>query len=371
MVQEATQEPPAGPALGPIAGILHEVLPGIEFEAAQTPIDVAVTIGRDDFRQVMDALAHDERLAFDYLRCLSGVDWITELETVYHFYSFRHGHSLAVKVRCPYEDAHVPTVSHIWQTANWHERETHELYGIVFDGHPDLRPLLTEEGLGYYIMRKSHPLADIEEWQEDYLEAIEQAKQQMAAATGQAPVVDEKAAKIAIAQKKAEVIKKTRDEARAKGLSTEDEKAAVQAALAKFEEEQAAAQTQASAVIDKPVDPRAAKIQQAQAKAAVITKARNEARAKGMSPEDERQYVAEALKKFSEEQEAPAPAPAPAAQPAPAAPMDRAAKIALAQKKAALITKTREEARAKGLSPEEERQVVAEALKKFSEEQGG
>ena len=54
----------------------------------------------------------------------------------------------------------------------------------MFDGHPDLRPLLTEEGLGYYIMRKSHPLADIEEWQEDYLKAIEEAKTQMAAATG-------------------------------------------------------------------------------------------------------------------------------------------------------------------------------------------
>ena len=81
-------------------------------------------------------------------------------------------------------DAHVPTVSHIWQTANWHERETREMYGIVFDGHPDLRPLLTEEGLGYYPLLKSHPLADIEDWQEDYLQAIEEAKTQMAAATG-------------------------------------------------------------------------------------------------------------------------------------------------------------------------------------------
>ena len=75
-----------------------------------------------------------------------------------------------MKVRCPYEDPHVPTVSHLWHAANWHERETHEMFGIVFDGHPDLRPLLTEEGLGYYVLRKSHPLADIEEWQEDYLD---------------------------------------------------------------------------------------------------------------------------------------------------------------------------------------------------------
>src|SRR5207245_1518889 len=254
-------------------------------------------------------------------------------------------------------DAHIPSVSHLWETANWHERETQELFGLVFDGHPDPRPLLTEEGLGYYIMRKSHPLADIEEWQEDYLKTIEEAKAQMAAATGVAAPVDEKALKIQMAQQKAAIMKKARDDARAKGLSPEDEKAAVQEAIKKFEEEQAAAPTAPA----KPVDERAAKIQLAQQKAALITKTRNEARARGVSPEEERQIVAEALKKFSEEQEQAAAAPqaapvqAPAAPVTPAAPMDRAAKIQLAQQKAALITKTRNEARARGVSPVEER----------------
>jgi hypothetical protein len=196
----------------------------------------------------------------------------------------------------------------------------------------------------------------------------------MAAATGVTAPVDEKALKIQMAQQKAAIMKKARDDARAKGLSPEDEKAAVQAAIKKFEEEFAAGQGGAPAAAPaKPVDERAAKIQLAQQKAALITKTRAEARAKGVSPEEERHIVAEALKKFSEEQEAAsapaAPAPA-AAAPAAPAPMDRAAKIKLAQQKAALITKTREEARAKGLSPEDERKVVAEALKKFSEEQG-
>ena len=340
-------------------------------------MDEVVTIRRDDFAQVMEAAKKDERLAFDYLRCLSGVDYLTELETVYHFYSFKHGHSLAIKVRCPNEDTHVPTVSHLWQTANWHERETQELYGIVFDGHSDMRPLLTEEGLGYYIMRKSHPLADIEEWQEDYLQTIEEAKAQMAAATGVAAPLDEKALKIQMAQQKAAVIKRVRDEARAKGLSPEDEKAVVQEAIKKYEEEHAAGAAAAAAgpaAPAKPVDERAAKIQLAQQKAALITKTREEARAKGLSPEDERQVVAEALKKFSEEQEqtTAATAAASSAAAAPAAPpQDRAAKVQLAQQKAALITKTREEARAKGLSTEEERKAVAEALKRFAEEQAG
>ena len=377
MVHEAASAAPAEPVEpGPVARLVQTVLPEVELKVGQSPMDEVVTIRRDDFVQVMEAAKKDERLAFDYLRCLSGVDYLTELETVYHFYSFKHGHSLAIKVRCPNEDTHVPTVSHLWQTANWHERETQELYGIVFDGHPDMRPLLTEEGLGYYIMRKSHPLADIEEWQEDYLQTIEEAKAQMATATGIAAPLDEKALKIQMAQQKAAVIKRVRDEARAKGLSPEDEKAVVQEAIKKYEEEHAAAQaaTAAPAAPAKPVDERAAKIQLAQQKAALITKTREEARAKGLSPEDERQVVAEALKKFSEEQEqatTATAAPAPAAATPAAPPQDRAAKIQLAQQKAALITKTREEARAKGLSTEEERQAVAEALKQFAEEQAG
>jgi NADH-quinone oxidoreductase subunit C len=369
MVHEAAPVAPPPPT-GPVFGLFQQALPGIQLEGAQTPIDTSIAIRRDDFTQVMETARHDERLAFDYLRCLSGVDWIDELEVVYHLWSFRNNHGVALKVRFPAKDAHVPTVSHIWHTANWHERETLEMYGITFDGHPDLRPLLTEEGLGYYPLLKSQPLADIEDWQEDYIQAIEDAKMQMAAATGVAPVLDEKALKVKMAQEKAAVMKKARDEARAKGLSPEDEKAAVQAATRKFEEEFMAAQAGAPAAPAPPADPRAAKIQQAQAKAAVITKARAEARSKGMSPEDERHFVAEALKSFSEQQAAPATAAAPAA-PAAQSPADaRAAKIKLAQAKAAVITKAREEARAKGMSPEEERHFVAEALKSFSEQQG-
>jgi hypothetical protein len=246
------------------------------------------------------------------------------------------------------------------------------MYGIIFDGHPDLRPLLLEEGLGYYPLLKSHPLADIEDWQEDYLQAIEDAKTQMAEATGVAPVLDEKALKIQMAQAKAAIMKKTRDEARAQGLSPEDEKAAVRAAIDKYEAEMAAGPPGgAAAAPAAPVDPRAARIQLAQAKAGVITKARDEARAKGMSAEDERAFVAEALKAFSEQQAA-APPPTAAAPAAVALTTAeaRAAKIQLAQAKAGVITKAREEARAKGMSPEDERAFVAEALKSFSEQQG-
>jgi NADH-quinone oxidoreductase subunit C len=356
MTQEAaTIAPPPEP--GPLVRLLQEVLPGVQFAVTATPIDECVTISRDDFAKVMETLKTHERLRFDYLRCLGGADYLTELETVYHLYSFEHGHKLAVKVRCPYEDAHVPTVSHLWTAANWHERETTEMYGIFFDGHPDLRPLLTEEGLGYYILRKSHPLADIEEWQEDYISAIEKAKRQVAEAAGEAaPPMS----KVEIAQAKAKVMKEARDKARAEGLSPEDEKAAVRAAIDKFEAELAAGGGGAAAAPKQELS----KVELAQLKAKVITKARNEARAQGMSTEDEKKFVAEALKKFSEEQEAAAAAPAPAA-----APKQQMSKVELAQAKAKVITKARNEARAQGMSTEDEKKFVAEALKKFSEEQ--
>jgi NADH-quinone oxidoreductase subunit C len=354
--QEAVQEAPP-PEPGPLARLLQELLPGVGFAIRETPLDETVTISRDDFSRVMETLKTHERLHFDFLRCVSGVDYLTELETVYHFYSFKHGHKLAVKVRCPYEDPHVPTVNHLWTAANWLERETHEMYGIVFDGHPDLRPLLTEEGLGYYPLRKSHPLADIEEWQEDYLAAIDEAKRQAASAGGEAPPP---MSKVEIAQAKAKLMKEARDKARADGLSPEDEKAAVRAAIDKFNADLESGQAGGGAAAPAPMS----KVELAQAKAKVITKARNEARAKGLSTEDEKAFVAEALKKFSAEQAA-------GAAPAAAAPKKEMSKVELAQAKAKVITKARNEARANGLSTEDEKKFVAEALKKFSAEQAG
>lgn len=300
MAQETAQATPEAPAPGPVTRILLEALPGLQYQSIQTPLDEAILIQRDDLLRVMETLRDNPRLGFDFLRCLSGVDYITEMEVAYHFYSFPQKHTLAVKVRCPYSDLHVPSVSHLWATANWHEREAKEMFGIVFDGHPDLRPLLTEEGLGYYILRKSHPLAEIEEWQEDYIRAVEEARVQMAPPGAAPEAAGEKESKVALAQKKAAIIKKVREDAQAQGLAPDAVKAAVQEALAKLEQEGTAAPTAPAPAA--PAGDRAAKIQAAQQKAELIKKVREDARAKGLSPEDERKAVAEALKAFAEEQ---------------------------------------------------------------------
>jgi NADH:ubiquinone oxidoreductase subunit C len=223
------------PPPGSIADKFKEVLPDVEFVANQGVLDVVLIVQREDIPRVMRAAKDDPRLAFDYLRCLSGVDQMDQgLEVVYNLYSFKHAHNVVIKTVLPADDPQLETVTTVWNGALWHEREAHEMFGIVFQGHPDLRPLLLEEDLGYYPLLKSHPLAEIEESQEELLAAAAPP----AAATAEAPPapVDEKAARIALAQKKAEVMKKAREEARAKGLSPEDEKAFVQEALKALEE---------------------------------------------------------------------------------------------------------------------------------------
>lgn len=229
----AKEAPIVPPPPGSVADKFKEALPDVEFVAHQGVLDVILTVRREDIPRVMRAAKDDPRLAFDYLRCLSGVDQMEQgLEVVYNLYSFKHAHNVTIKTLLPADDPQVATVTTVWNGALWHEREAHEMFGIVFQGHPDLRPLLLEEGLGYHPLLKSHPLAEIEESQEDFLR-----EEAPAAATGEAPPpADEKAARIALAQKKAEVMKKAREEARAKGLSPEEEKAFVQEALKALEE---------------------------------------------------------------------------------------------------------------------------------------
>jgi NADH-quinone oxidoreductase subunit C len=104
----------------------------------------------------------DPALSFDNLMCLSAVDYPKEdpprLEVVYHLLSYRHHHTFVLKVHLPREGARVPTVEATWAVANWHEREAYDLFGMVFEGHSDLRRiLLPDDWIG-------HPLR--KDWQD-------------------------------------------------------------------------------------------------------------------------------------------------------------------------------------------------------------
>jgi len=91
-----------------------------------------------------------EGLEFDYLFCLTAVDWRTHFTVVYHFTSTIRRHMLVVKVKLDHDQPVIRTVSDIWRTAEFHEREAFDLFGVVFTDHPDLRRLfMTDEWKGW------------------------------------------------------------------------------------------------------------------------------------------------------------------------------------------------------------------------------
>ena len=98
----------------------------------------------------------DPAMAFDYLECLSGVDLPKEqqIQVVYHLYSYTKKHRLVLKVSLAREEPVVPTVSGVWSAANWQERECYDLFGVLFDRHPDLRRVLMPEDWEGHPMRK-------------------------------------------------------------------------------------------------------------------------------------------------------------------------------------------------------------------------
>lgn len=172
-------EPKEAPRNAPPPGSINEVfaaaLPDVQMKAYTVPEtvgeSVAIEVGRDDLVQVLTLARDDARLDMKYLRCLSGIDWQEEgLEVVYHLSSMTKPHTLTVKTRVPLEDAVVPSIATLYPAADWHEREARDMFGITFEGHWNLVPLLLPEDMtDHFPLRKDNPLQEIEEWQGENL----------------------------------------------------------------------------------------------------------------------------------------------------------------------------------------------------------
>jgi NADH-quinone oxidoreductase subunit C len=121
--------------------------------------ETTCTIAAGDLRQI--ATFCRDQLSFDYLIDVTSIDNFGEeprFEIVYHLYSMPHAVHLRLKLKVPEETGAVDTVSDIWPTANWHEREIYDMMGIKFNGHPDLRRILMWDGYPFYPLRKDFPL---------------------------------------------------------------------------------------------------------------------------------------------------------------------------------------------------------------------
>jgi len=141
---------------------LQEAVPGAELEPAAS-LDAQTTIyaKSEQMPAIARALREGAGLRFDFLAELTAVDFSPReprFELVYMLVSTELVQRIRVKVRLPGADAHVATVSAIWPAANWLEREVWDLFGIVFDGHPDPRRLLMPEDWEGYPLRKDYPV---------------------------------------------------------------------------------------------------------------------------------------------------------------------------------------------------------------------
>ena len=122
--------------------------------------DETIVVGRDRAREVMRVLRDDAAFAFNFLSDLSAVDWPEReprFDVVYHLCSLSLGHRLRVRVGVGGADSWVHSVADLWNAADWLERECYDMFGIGFNGHPDLRRILMYDSFVGHPLRKDYP----------------------------------------------------------------------------------------------------------------------------------------------------------------------------------------------------------------------
>ena len=128
--------------------------------------EVTAVVPREQILELCAALKTGGDTRFDFLADICGADRGVEedprFEVNYHLFSTTKHHRLRLKVVLTEADVHVPSVTGVWRTANWHERETFDLFGVIFDGHPDLRRILLPDDWQGYALRKDFPLRGYE-----------------------------------------------------------------------------------------------------------------------------------------------------------------------------------------------------------------
>ena len=127
--------------------------------ADRTMTPTGIKIHEDDLKNACVKLREHPSVFFDMLSCISVIDNGPDagtLELVYNLYSIPFNHHVALKVMVPRDRAEVDSVQEIWKTANWHEREAYDMFGVKFRGHPDLRRILLPADWEGHPLRKDY-----------------------------------------------------------------------------------------------------------------------------------------------------------------------------------------------------------------------
>jgi len=118
---------------------------------------------REYIIEILDWLKNDAALQFIYLTDLTAIHYPDQekaMAVVYHLHSLVNNVRLRLKVFLTIDDVHIPTAIPVWDAANWMEREAYDFFGVIFDGHPDLRRILNVDDMEAFPLRKEHPLED-------------------------------------------------------------------------------------------------------------------------------------------------------------------------------------------------------------------
>jgi len=130
------------------------------FEVAEFRGELTIIVRKEDIVPICQFLRDDPKLSYNFLSDLCGVDWLEtkpQFDVVYNLYSIEKNHRVRLKIKVD-DGETIPSVTSVWNTANWHEREVFDMFGIKFDRHPDLRRILMPEDWEGHPLRKDFPL---------------------------------------------------------------------------------------------------------------------------------------------------------------------------------------------------------------------
>jgi NADH-quinone oxidoreductase subunit C len=143
---------------------IKENLRAANFKQSEYRGELALYFNKKDIVETCKFLKSDPDLEFLLCEDITAIDWAkrkNRFTVVYHIFSLKNKFRLRLKTDVDEEDLSIDTVSSVWKTANWQEREVYDMYGITFNNHPDLRRMYMPEEFEYYPLRKDFPLMGI------------------------------------------------------------------------------------------------------------------------------------------------------------------------------------------------------------------